>query len=166
MLKLYKRIDRRLAYWEAWINEDEGTIVEHWGFVGETGDRRDHPLPRERSLRPEALVKETLREAIHAGYAAIPTEEHARLVVEFPWASASAAALLAKRHELEDRLNETLGWTGLGACDGGSAGSGTMEVCCLVVDYALAQAVVAADLKNTKFGDYTRIYDGGEQGHS
>ena len=32
-------------------------------------------------------------------------------------------------------LNEGLGWTGLGCCDGGSIGSGTMEACCYVVDF-------------------------------
>lgn len=27
-----------------------------------------------------------------------------------------------KRHELEEKMNEALGWTGLGACDGSSIG--------------------------------------------
>ena len=64
-----------------------------------------------------------------------------------------------KRHRLEDRLNETLGWTGLGACDGGSIGSGTMETCSFVVDYELAKKVIADDLAGMEFADYTRIYD-------
>ena len=62
-------------------------------------------------------------------------------------------------HELEDRMNETLGWTGLGNCDGGSIGSGTMEVCCFVVDFKTAKRVIEEDLKNTRFADYSRIYD-------
>jgi hypothetical protein len=62
-------------------------------------------------------------------------------------------------HELEDRMNETLGWTGLGNCDGGSIGSGTMEVCCFVVDFKIAKHVIEEDLKNTRFADYSRIYD-------
>src|SRR5262249_42675093 len=52
-----------------------------------------------------------------------------------------------------------LGWTGLGNCDGGSIGSGTMEVCCFVVDFKIARRVIEDDLKNTKFADYSRIYD-------
>jgi hypothetical protein len=56
-------------------------------------------------------------------------------------------------------MNETLGWTGLGNCDGGSIGSGTMEVCCFVVDFKIAKRVVEKDLKNTKFADYSRICD-------
>ena len=56
-------------------------------------------------------------------------------------------------------MNELLGWTGLGACDGGSIGSGTMEVVNFVVDFDLAKSVIARDLADTEFGDYTRVYD-------
>ena len=69
---------------------------------------------------------------------------------------------LDKRHRLEERMDQTLGWTGLGHCDGGSIGTGTMEVCCLVVDFDIAKRVIEADLKNTEFGDYTRIYREGK----
>ena len=64
-----------------------------------------------------------------------------------------------RRHRLQDRMSETLGWTGLGMCDGGSIGSGTMEVCCFVVDFDVAKKVVESDLKRTEFSDYTRIYN-------
>ena len=66
---------------------------------------------------------------------------------------------LKKRHRLEERMNETLGWSGLGACDGGSIGSGTMEVCNFVVDFETAKAVVVKDLEGTEFANFTRIYD-------
>ncbi|WP_244951636.1 hypothetical protein [Pseudoalteromonas luteoviolacea] len=56
-------------------------------------------------------------------------------------------------------MNETLGWTGLGHCDGGSIGSGTMEVCNYVVDFKVAKTVIENDLKGTEFENYTRIYD-------
>ena len=68
---------------------------------------------------------------------------------------------LEKRHALEERMNETLGWTGVGHCDGGSIGSGTMEVCCFVVDFDTAKRVIEEDLKGTKFADYSRIYEEG-----
>ncbi len=66
---------------------------------------------------------------------------------------------ISKRYSLEDRMQETLGWTGLGHCDGGSIGSGTMEVCCYVVDFNIAKKVIKKDLKETPFHDYTRIYN-------
>lgn len=54
-------------------------------------------------------------------------------------------------------MDETLGWTGLGHCDGGSIGGGTMEVCCYVVDFEIAKNIVERDLSNTEFSDYIRI---------
>jgi hypothetical protein len=46
-----------------------------------------------------------------------------------------------------------------GICDVGSIGSGTMEVCCFVVDFEIGRKVIEDDLKCTEFGYYTRIYD-------
>jgi hypothetical protein len=66
---------------------------------------------------------------------------------------------LEKRTRLQSRMNKTLGWTGLGHCDGGSIGSGTMEVCCMVVDFVIAKEVIAKDLINTEFSDYLTIFD-------
>ena len=60
-------------------------------------------------------------------------------------------------------MNETLGWAGLGHCDGGSIGSDTMEVCCFVVDFDIAKSVIEADLQGTEFADFTRIYDEGAE---
>jgi hypothetical protein len=56
-------------------------------------------------------------------------------------------------------MDEALGWTGLGRCDGGSIGSGTMEVCCFVVDFEIARWVISADLAGTEFAAFTRILE-------
>jgi hypothetical protein len=74
-------------------------------------------------------------------------------------AGGGSRPVMSMRHALEERMNETLGWTGLGYCDGGSIGSGTMDVCCFVVDFKIAKRVIEKDLKNTKFADYSRIFD-------
>ena len=66
---------------------------------------------------------------------------------------------LERRHAMEERMRELMGWTGLGTCDGGSIGSGTMEVCCFVVDFETAKRVIEHDLRGTEFEDYSRIYD-------
>jgi len=39
-----------------------------------------------------------------------------------------------------------------------------MEVCCYVVDFDIAKSVIEADLRDTEFGDYTRIYREDEVG--
>ncbi|WP_346823269.1 hypothetical protein [Rapidithrix thailandica] len=46
-------------------------------------------------------------------------------------------------------MDRTLGWTGLGHTDGGSIGSGIMEVGCIVVDFELAKKLIEQDLKDT-----------------
>jgi hypothetical protein len=68
-------------------------------------------------------------------------DDHDILLVEYPIDGMGTGDDLKKRHRLEDRMNETLGWTGLGMCDGGSIGSGSMEVCNYVVDFEVAKAV-------------------------
>jgi hypothetical protein len=96
---------------------------------------------------------------INNGYVQIEIDDHVILLVEYSVNGFGNSDDLSKRHSLESRMNETLGWTGLGHCDGGSIGSNTMEVCCYVVDFNLAKSVIEKDLKGTEFENYTRIYD-------
>jgi hypothetical protein len=155
MLKLYKRIKRILHYHEAWAHGAK--ITEHWGKVGERGETTQHK--RNKKLREENNLQQILAKPLSEGFEPIGEEDHAILLIEFPLNGMGTTKDLDKRHALEDRMNETLGWTGLGLCDGGSIGSGTMEVCCFVVDFKIAKRVIADDLKNTSFADYSRIYD-------
>lgn len=154
-MKLYKRIDGALHYHEAW--EADGEIVEHWGRVGERGQQRSHKMRRGQS--EDEAIEAVLSAARDAGFEATDDEDHAIVLVEYLVEGMGTAKDLEKRHALEERMNETLGWTGLGNCDGGSIGSGTMEVCCLVVDAKIARRVIAHDLKCTSWGDYSRIYE-------
>jgi hypothetical protein len=96
---------------------------------------------------------------ISEGYRPIDPEDHYTLLIEYEVVGMGNGEDVEKRHRLEDRMNETLGWTGLGACDGGSIGSGTMEVCNFVVDFEVAKKIIENDLKGTEFENYTRIYD-------
>ena len=155
-MKLYRRENGVIAaYHEAWFYGSE--IIEHWGPVGERGETRQHP--RDESLSNEEALKEVLADALRDGYEQIGVEEHAVLLIEFSIDGMGTDDDLSKRYALQDRMNETLGWTGVGSCDGGSTGSGTMEVCCFVVDVETAKRVVAEDLQGTRFADYTRIYE-------
>jgi len=157
MIKLYKRTeDGRLAYHEAWV--DDGSITEHWGIAGTRGETRDHPM---QSTDEEKELEGVLSAARQAGYEEIDADDERRLIVEYAVDGMGTSSDLEKRNRLEDHLNEVLGWTGLGNCDGGSMGSGAMEVCCFVVDAALSKAVIEENLKGTGFADYSRIYDEG-----
>jgi hypothetical protein len=155
MLKLYKRTDGVLHYHEAWLNGK--TIYEHWGVAGEQGETKEHPLPKGKD--EEDAILDILASAAEAGYRPIDMEDHATLIIEYAVDGMGTGEDVDKRHALEERMGETLGWTGLGACDGGSIGSGTMEVCCFVADFDVAKRVIEADLAGTEFSDFTRIYN-------
>lgn len=130
--------------------------MEHWGVAGERGNSREHGFAKGEDEQ-DAILR-VLQRAAEQGFAPIGIHDHAILLVEYAIEGFGTPQDLAKRHALEDRMGETLGWTGLGACDGGSIGSGTMEVCCYVADFDIAKRVIEADLKGTEYGDYTRIY--------
>jgi hypothetical protein len=155
MIKLYKKTDGVLRYREAW--ESEGSITEHWGTVGERGESRQHKMPKRMS--EEAALLGVLKAAIDNGYTSLDEDALTIVLVEYLVDGMGSPQDLDKRHALEDRMNETLGWVGLGHCDGGSIGSGSMEVCCMVVDAGIAARVIADDLIDTQFADYSRIYE-------
>ncbi len=154
MIKLYRRTDEGLAYWETWESGGEHTV--HWGKVGERGQSE---TVRGSFFRSAAkVVAAKIAEKKKEGYEEIADEDQHTLMIEYAVEGMGTPDDLAKRHRLEERMNETTGWTGLGNCDGGSIGSGTMEVCCFVVDFDIAQKVIAADLAGTEFANFTRIY--------
>ncbi len=124
---LYKSEERPAAsplYWEVW--EEPSGVVEHWGAVGQEGEVRSFG-PSEASF--DALVDK----ARASGYA--ERSEFHCLIVQVPtaggWPTNDEIEL---RWRIESLLDDALGWVGNGHCDGGDAGSGTMNVFCYVVD--------------------------------
>ena len=155
MLKLYRMDDDAKAYWETW-EEAPGRHRVHWGALGTRGESKVITSTFLRSA--EKAIQKEIDGLVAQGFRPILPEDHAVLMIEYGIEGMGSEDDLLKRHALEDRMNETLGWTGLGACDGGSIGSGTMEVCNLVVDYEIAKKVVEHDLAETEFADFSRIY--------
>ncbi|MHC4743698.1 MAG: hypothetical protein ACYS8Z_17415 [Planctomycetota bacterium] len=154
MIKLYKEVDGLIRYWETW--EHDGVHIIHRGRIGETGETKE--LRDSHSRSASDAVDAEIEERKSEGYEEIPIERHDVLLIEYAIEDMGATADLDKLHSLEARMNETLGWTGLGHCDGCSIGSGTMEVCCMVVDFESAREVINKDLAETEFSDYSRIY--------
>jgi predicted DNA-binding WGR domain protein len=154
MIKLYRKSEEGIHYWETWDHNGMHTV--HWGKLGERGQSKElkSSLFRSATKAVQAQIEEKKAE----GYQEIPVEEHHVSLIEYAVQGMGTTTDLDKRHRLESRMDEILGWTGLGHCDGGSIGSGTMEVCCLVVDFETAVKVIAAELRDTEFADYTRIY--------
>lgn len=154
MLKLYRFTDSKKEYWETWDNDD-GSHTVHWGELGTKGDSKT--VKGSLLKKPEKLIQKEINELVAQGFD--EAEEEYTLLIEYAVEGMGSKEDVEKRHRLEERMNETLGWTGLGNCDGGSIGSGTMEACNFVVDFEVAKKVIEADLKGTEFENYTRIYD-------
>ena len=159
MIKLYKQTSNEgMRYHEAWL--DDGQILEHWGQVGDKGESRSHAIASEEDEDDEeSLLEHVLAPARQGGFNPIADDELHALTLEYLVDGFGSDHDRRKRGALMARLDQTLGWTGLGHCDGGSVGSGSMEVVCLVVDYDTARRVIEADLRGTEYGDYERIYE-------
>jgi hypothetical protein len=80
------------------------------------------------------------------------------LVIEYKIPRNQDSVYLKARHALEEVLDALLRKHKLGECDGGSIGSGTMEVFCDVKDYAKARALVVKAIKSTPYADFERMY--------
>ena len=154
VLKLYKFSEAKKEYWETWDNDD-GSHTIHWGELGTEGKSKE--VKGSFFKKPEAIIQKEVDEMVAKGF--MPTDQEFTLLIEYAIEGMGEKGDVEKRHRLEERMNETLGWTGLGNCDGGSIGSGTMEVCNFVVDFDVAKKVIEKDLKGTEFENYTRIYD-------
>lgn len=152
MIKLY---NDKNEYWEAW--EHEGELIAHWGELGSQGftTKIERTFFRSAKKRLEKAIAKKRSE----GFREKDREELYTLIVEFEVEGHGTVEDIDKRERLFERMNDLLGWTGLGHCDGGSIGSGTMEVFCLVVSFQLAKKVIEADLKDTEFQDYSRIFN-------
>nr|WP_320166020.1 hypothetical protein [uncultured Methylophaga sp.] len=154
MLKLYKFTDTKKEYWETWDNDD-GSHIVHWGELGTTGQSKE--VKGSLLKKPEKIIQKEVDEMVSSGFR--PIDDEYTLLIEYVVEGMGSKEDVEKRHRLQERMNETLGWSGLGNCDGGSIGSGTMEVCNFVVDFEVAKSVIERDLKGTEFENYTRIYD-------
>jgi hypothetical protein len=108
--------------------------------------------------KSEAIIQKEIDSLISQGYQPVEDDDHSTLLIEYTVDGMGTEQDVEKRHRLEERMNETLGWTGLGACNGGSIGSGTMEVCNYVVDFEIAKSVIEKDLAETELSNYTRIF--------
>jgi hypothetical protein len=146
MLKLYKREGEQTRYWEAWA--DGRKVVIHYGIVGTKGKTRTVALSKGMTARK--LIAAESAGPIDEGYAEIAVEDHATLVVQYRTETWGSASDLDKRNRVEGILNECLGWTGNGHCDGGDIGSGSINAFSFVVDPRLAGDEVVKALRKEK----------------
>lgn len=148
MIKLYTKQDGILHYWETWDKTPKSGII-HWGIVGERGLTKVVRASGQTKFR--ALIQEEIDTKLAEGFTEPDTESI--LVIEYE-AKVMNAARLKKLHRLEERLDQLMGWTGLGHADGNGFGFGKMDVSVTVVDFEIAKSVIEYDLESTEFAKY------------
>jgi hypothetical protein len=129
----------------------------HWGELGAGGHTKS--VKSTLLKRAQKVIQAEIDKRVEQGFQTVSPDDHAVLMIEYAVEGWGTEEDLEKRHQLQERMDELLGWTGLGHCDGGSIGSGSMEVCNFVVDFDLAKRVIETDLIGSDFADYTRIYE-------
>lgn len=82
----------------------------------------------------------------------------AYLCVEYRVGPKTAGAVLAKRDAMMHRVESLLKDHELGVFDGAWVSSKTVEASFEVIDYARAKGLIEADLAQSEFSDYSRIY--------
>jgi hypothetical protein len=153
MFKSYRAEGANLGYREAWVDGD--FVVEHWGTCGERGSTRRHEAA-DNAKRREVLAALSAS-AEQDGYRSIAIADHGTIVARRPTVEARWEADLELRYELQKVLDDELGWTGLGHCDGGSTGGGSMEVFCYVVDINAGLSVVNRQLADPRFRGFVAV---------
>ncbi len=158
MIRLYKRDEngRLAAYHEAWIEPQHRRIVEHWGYIGEAGETATHRIHILGSL--ERQFERVLEPARALGFEELSESDFASLIIAYTVQGEDPDDARDKQEDIQDALNEKLGWLGLGYCDDGRLNAATLEICCRVVDVELAQKVISESLDGSVFSDYSRIY--------
>ena len=141
MIKLYARDEGgALHYHEAWLDNDE--IVEHWGLVGQRGETLYHDISAGGDRR--ASLDAILADARSSGFCEVDRGEHDYVDVVYERELFAPSAYLDVCDRTRSLLNEELGWTGVGHCEGSRIDSTTISVRSAVVDVEIAERVLRA----------------------
>ncbi|MFB6364943.1 hypothetical protein ACFCP7_12865 [Paenibacillus elgii] len=144
MIKMYKSINDLLHYWEVWYDSKKFHI--HFGIVGDTGVHQTHAKKTGTNIKK--FMEELAIEKSREGYQFLEEKELTGVMIQYKIDKGNNVEEdLKKRGRVESLMNECLGWTGNGHCDGGDYGSGTMNIFCFVVDVEIAIKTIVKELE-------------------
>jgi hypothetical protein len=147
MLKLYRTRDGVTEYWEAW-EESGSKATLHWGKLGEKGESRE--VSSMFGTSASKLIERESKPLWAAGYKPVSDEQMAQVVIQFKIDGMGTKLDMDREQLIEGLMNECLGWTGLGNCDGHDIGSGTLNIFCDVVDGPASEQIVIDCLKENR----------------
>lgn len=142
-LKVYRTIEGVTEYWESWNERGEAFVRS--GKVGEKAEIRKYSMKDSRQAAE--MIKEVER-VEKSGFTPRNMEDFVQIVIHYRLERWGSGQDHERRVKIEDSMNECLTSTGLGYCDGGDIGSGTMNIFCEVVDAAVAERIIVGNLKD------------------
>ncbi|MED1303708.1 hypothetical protein BK704_22120 [[Bacillus thuringiensis] serovar konkukian] len=153
MIKLIKQEKDKILYWEVW--EDEKNLIVHFGCVGDTGEMYEIELFLFQCAEKE--MKNLADEQLANGYKELDEEELIEFVLQYDYKEDQLEEALEKRNQVQEIMDEALGWSGNGHCDGGDIGSGTINIFTFVIDVDKALQTILDELENQQLLDAVRI---------
>ena len=141
MVKLYKKSGKDILYFEVWLNDDNISLTTHKGALGDMGETEDIIYDEEDDLPVKVGMAKIVSDLRQLGY--YDNVSLTEMIIQYTYNdNENMSVLVNKRQHIESLLNECLGWTGNGHCDGGDVGSGSMNLFCYVVDKDIAARTI------------------------
>jgi len=79
-IKLYKKSDANVLYWETWNIDDKNAII-HWGRLGSMGDHEKISTPLHSEFKDK--INTLIDSKINEGYTEIPIEKQFTVAITF-----------------------------------------------------------------------------------
>ena len=138
----YLQTHAHIQYWESWNEGTEAFIRS--GKVGEISEIRKFTMkdPRQAS----EMMKEIER-VQNSGFTPREMEQMIQVVIHYRLERWGSTLDHDRRVKIEDLMNDCLIASGLGFCDGGDIGSGTINIFCEVVDAEVAERIIVDKLR-------------------
>lgn len=147
MVKLYKNAEGQIHYFEMWIDEED-ILTSHEGILGEIGETESFSKPTsdEDHLPPRIAMAKAIKTYQERGYS--EDINLTELIIQYPVEKNTKPSAIDKQIEdIEACLNNCLGWTGNGHCDGGDYAFDIATFFCYVVDKDIATETIIEALE-------------------
>lgn len=155
MVKLYKKTDGQIQYFEVWLNEDN-TITSHSGTLGDVGETENLDSDSNDGLPVKVQMDKLIFEARQNGYEVI--DDMTELVIQFSYSINDARKDVEQEVvDIESIVNNCLGWTGNGHCDGWNIDAGKVNMFCFVMDKDIAVETITDEVESGELLNDLRI---------
>ncbi len=159
MIKLLRPSPEETDYWEVW--QDEESLIIHGGTIGERGEWTRVQIRTGQD--PNQLMSELSSGATQRGFRLVAEDDFTDVTLQYQVEGFGFVTDVERRYKIQSFLNEALGWTGNGHCDGGDIGSGTMNIFCRVFDVEKAAVTILDELHKYNLLQGAVLVDDGEE---